>query len=177
MLEEPMEVMQKICGFLGVNAPEKVPRQPFLKQSSGDTRSAMDSDSWEELYTAFKHTERASDFKASDASAPCMPGQEHERMQELMHAVNARSEDIAAASVSVPNVLPYIARGCTNIEQQKLMLSGRRAFSSEMVVQEAFPSLKKSSASMRGQGLCNRARVRTAAAASPSSSSNLLLRM
>lgn len=69
MLEDPMEVIQNVCEFLGVHASEKLPPQPFSKQTSGDTRSALDADSLDALWNAFKHTDRACDFEGAGVVA------------------------------------------------------------------------------------------------------------
>jgi hypothetical protein len=69
MVDSPLEVVQKVCGFLGVRPPEQAPCQPFTQQSCGELRTAFDAASWDELCNAFKHTERATDFELSRFAA------------------------------------------------------------------------------------------------------------
>lgn len=125
LIQDPLKVAQKVSGFLGVNAPEDVPPQPFTKQSSGDPRRALDSDSWEALYATFKHTERAADFTVSAPPALFMD-EEDETMNGVHSAENAAS------------VLdPFLWDVSSNIEQQKFALTGGGMLSSQMLKGES----------------------------------------
>ena len=65
----PLSVLKDICNFLGVPEPTSVPRHLFDKQTQEETRTAFDLVNWNALRAAFKHTERAVDFKVPTPSA------------------------------------------------------------------------------------------------------------
>jgi hypothetical protein len=123
MVDSPLEVVQKVCSFLGVQPPEQAPLQPFTQQSCGDPCAAFDAASWDELYNAFKHTERAADFEPSRfISAPTRAPEAD--LAAYTTARNKQSADIPTIPASPAfnyDIEDALVRG-----RENLVLSGSR---------------------------------------------------
>lgn len=169
MLQDPMQQLQKVCRFLGVAAPETLPPQPFAKQSSGNTRAALDDASWHSLTSAFKHTERAADFTSSTWPLAPVTCQERYQVPDVHAHVHSSSDDIAA-SVSVPT---FFTEAPASSEQQRMAVTGRiNTFCTGTMLPEMAPNLLQKPVNKRASAQTARPRVRGAGAGS--SSQNML---
>ena len=61
LCEEPLQELNRVCQFLGVEAPSELPSNLFQRQTHGKLCDAVAN--WDELFAAFRYSEDCTDFE------------------------------------------------------------------------------------------------------------------